>query len=188
MNADDVFQVFRDTKALLAGHFELRSGLHSDQYFQCAIVLQHPRVAARLCEALAERWRARGAAVDSVISPAMGGIVIGQEMGRALDKRAIFVEKQDGKLALRRFAIAPGERFVVAEDVMTRGGRIQETIDIVRARGGVVESVCVLVDRSGGKALFDVPVVSLLQWEPVTWDSAACPLCRQGVPVAHPGS
>jgi len=188
MKPDDVLQAFRDTRALLSGHFELRSGLHSDQYFQCALVLQHPRVAERLCAALAERWRARGTEIDSVISPAMGGIVVGQEIGRALDRRAIFVEKQDNKLKLRRFAIAPGERFVVAEDVMTRGGRIQETIDIVRAHGGVVDAVCVLVDRSGGKAAFDVPVVSLLQWEPVTWQPAECPLCAQGIPATHPGS
>lgn len=188
MKPDDVLQAFRDTRALLSGHFELRSGLHSDQYFQCALVLQHPRVAARLCDALAERWKERGASVDAVISPAMGGIVVGQEIGRALDRRAIFAEKQDNKLALRRFTIAPGERFVVAEDVMTRGGRIQETIDIVRAHGGVVDAVCVLVDRSGGKASFDVPVISLLRLEPVTWQPAECPLCRRGVPITHPGS
>lgn len=188
MTADEVFKCFRDTRALLSGHFELRSGLHSDQYFQCALVCQWPRVAQRLCEALAEKWKARGAKIDTVIAPAMGGLVIGQELGRALDKRFIFVEKQDNKLALRRFAIQSGERFLVAEDVMTRGGRIQETIDIVRANSGVVDSVCVLVDRSGGKASFDVPVISLLQWEPVTWKPEECPLCKQGVPVAHPGS
>lgn len=188
MKSDEVFQIFRDTKALLAGHFELRSGLHSDQYFQCAIVLQYPRMAERLCRALAALWQQRGSRADGVISPAMGGLVIGQELGRALDLRTIFAEKQDNKLVLRRFSIAPGERFIVAEDVMTRGGRIQETIDIVRARGGVVDAVCVLVDRSGGKAAFDVPVVSLLQWEPVTWKPGDCPQCRQGIPVAHPGS
>lgn len=188
MKSEEVFHIFRHTKALLSGHFELRSGLHSDQYFQCAIVLQYPRTAERLCAALAREWLKREARVDSVIAPAMGGLVIGQELGRALDRRFIFVEKQDNKLALRRFRIAPGERFVVAEDVMTRGGRIQETMDIVRAHGGVVDSVCVLVDRSGGKVTFDVPVVSLLQWEPVTWPPADCPLCRKGVPLEHPGS
>lgn len=188
MKSEEVFQVFRETKALLAGHFELRSGLHSDQYFQCAIVLQYPRIAERLCAALADLWLQRGSRADGVISPAMGGLVIGQELGRALDKRTIFAEKQDNKLALRRFSIAPGERFLVAEDVMTRGGRIQETIDIVRSRGGVVDAVCVLVDRSGGKAAFDVPIVSLLQWEPVTWKPDECPLCKKGVPATHPGS
>ncbi|HMP76015.1 MAG TPA: orotate phosphoribosyltransferase [Kiritimatiellia bacterium] len=188
MKSDEVFQIFRETRALLSGHFELRSGLHSDQYFQCAIVCQWPRVVERLCAALAENWRKLGTSVDAVIAPAMGGLVIGQELARALDKRYIFVEKQDNVLALRRFAIKPGERFLVAEDVMTRGGRIQETIDIVRAHGGVVDAVCVLVDRSGGKVTFDVPVISLLQWEPVTWKPEDCPLCKKCVPVAHPGS
>lgn len=188
MKSDEVFQIFRDTQALLSGHFELRSGLHSDQYFQCAMVLQYPRIAERLCAELARRWQTDGRTADGVIAPAMGGLVIGQELGRALDRRFIFAEKQDGKLALRRFDIRPGERLLVAEDVMTRGGRIQETIDIVRARGGVVDSVCVLVDRSGGKVAFDVPVVSLLQWEPVTWRPEDCPLCKQGVPAKHPGS
>lgn len=188
MKSDEVFQVFRDTQALLSGHFELRSGLHSDQYFQCAIVCQWPRIVEQLCRALADNLRELGTSVDTVIAPAMGGLVIGQELARALDKRYLFVEKQDNKLALRRFAIKPGERFLVAEDVMTRGGRVQETVDIVRAHGGVVDSICVLVDRSGGKVAFDVPVVSLLQWEPVTWTPNECPLCKQGIPVTHPGS
>lgn len=188
MKSEEVFQIFRETDALLSGHFELRSGLHSDQYFQCALVCQWPRVVESLCEALSEKWRARNAEIDTVIAPAMGGLVIGQELARALNKRFIFVEKQDNRLQLRRFAITPGERFLVAEDVMTRGGRIQETIDIVRAHGGIVDSVCVLVDRSGGKATFDVPVVSLLQWEPVTWKPEDCPLCKQGTPLTHPGS
>ncbi len=188
MQSDEVFRIFRETKALLSGHFELRSGLHSDQYFQCAIVMQYPRIAEKLCQALAVLWQKLGHQVDSVIAPAMGGLVIGQELGRALDRRFIFAEKQDGVLVMRRFEIQPGERFVVAEDVMTRGGRIQETLDIVRARGGVVDAVCVLVDRSGGKAKFDVPVVSLLQWEPVTWKPEACPLCQKGIPATHPGS
>lgn len=188
MNAEDVFRIFRETKALLSGHFELRSGLHSDQYFQCAIVMQYPRIAEKLCAALAANWQALDREVDAVIAPAMGGLVIGQELGRALDRRFIFAEKQDGKLMMRRFEIKPGERFLVAEDVMTRGGRIQETIDIVRARGGIVDAVCVLVDRSGGKVKFDVPVVSLLQWEPVTWKPEECPLCKQGGAATHPGS
>lgn len=188
MQADDVFHIFRETGALLSGHFELRSGLHSDQYFQCAIVCQWPRLLERLCAELAERWRSLRRGVDTVIAPAMGGLAVGQELARALDKRFIFSEKEDGRLALRRFSIRPGERFVVAEDVVTRGGRVQETIDLVRARDGVVEGICVLVDRSGGKATFDIPVISLLKWEPVTWKPEECPLCAQGVPLVHPGS
>ena len=157
MTSDDVFKIFRETKALLSGHFELRSGLHSDQFFQCALVLQYPDAAERLCAELVKRLPA--ATKADVISPAMGGLFIGHEMGRAMRVRHIFAEKQDNKLVLRRgFKIEPGQHFIVAEDVMTRGGRIQETIDIVRSRGGIVDGVAVLVDRSGGKAKFDVPV------------------------------
>lgn len=192
MKQEEIFNTFRETKALLAGHFELRSGLHSDQFFQCALVLQHPRVAEKLCKAVVEKLRAEKGhtlKVDGVISPALGGIPVGHEIGRALGVRAIFAEKDQGKLVLRRaFEVKPGERFVVAEDVVTRGGRVQETMDIVRERGGVVEAVCVLVNRSGGRAQFDAPLFSLLEWEPATWQPAECPLCRQGVPVDHPGS
>ncbi|MCS6771154.1 MAG: orotate phosphoribosyltransferase [Kiritimatiellae bacterium] len=188
MQAAEVFQIFRETGALLSGHFELRSGLHSDQYFQCAIVCQWPRMLERLCSALAHRWESTGLPIDSVIAPAMGGLAVGQELARALDRRFIFAEKESGRLALRRFAIRAEERFLVAEDVVTRGGRVQETIDLIRAQGGVVQGVCVLVDRSGGKAAFEVPLISLLEWEPVTWTPAECPLCKQGVPLVHPGS
>ncbi len=192
MKQEDVFKMFRDTNALLSGHFELRSGLHSDQFFQCALVLQYPQIAEKLCKAVVERMRAeRGHTlkVDGVISPALGGIPVGHEVGRALGVKAIFAEKQDGKLVLRRaFEIKPGERYVVAEDVITRGGRVQETMDIVTARGGIVEAIAVLVDRSGGRAQFSAPVFSLLQWEPTTWEPASCPLCKKGSKAVHPGS
>ena len=194
MTGDDVLKAFEDTNALLSGHFELRSGLHSDRYFQCAMLLQYPAVTARLCGALVESLRGSKNfeinSVQTVIAPAMGGLVVGHEIGRALDRRSIFVEKdREGRLELRRgFRINPGERFVVAEDVITRGGRVQETIDIVRAFGGVVEAVAVLVDRSGGQAKFDVPVFSLLQLTPITWTPAECPLCARKIPIDHPGS
>ena len=190
MTSDAVLDIFRSTRALLSGHFELRSGLHSNQFFQCALLLQHPRLAEQLCGALMQRIRATGLpAPQTVISPAMGGLFVGHEMGRAFGVRHIFAEKQDNKLVLRRgFKIEPGETFLVAEDVMTRGGRIQETIDIVQARGGVVGGVAVLVDRSAGKVSFPMPVHSLVQMAPVTWSPAECPLCKQGLPVEHPGS
>ena len=192
MKQEEIFKVFRETNALLSGHFELRSGLHSDQFFQCALVLQHPRIAERLCKAVVEKLRAeRGHSlrVDGVISPALGGIPVGHEIGRAFGVRAIFAEKDEGKLVLRRaFQVKPGEHFIVAEDVVTRGGRVQEVMDIVKARGGIVEAVLVLVNRSGGRAQFDAPLVSLLEWEPSTWPPGECPLCRKGVPVEHPGS
>ena len=192
MDAKEALKIFTDTQALLHGHFELRSGLHSDQYFQCALVLQYPRIAEQLCAAVVSKMRAQLGAnlkVDGVISPALGGIPVGHEFGRALGVRAIFAEKEQGKLVLRRaFQIKPGERFVVAEDVITRGGRVQEVVDIVTARGGVVAAIGVLVDRSGGTAKFEAPVFSLVQMTPQTWTSAECPLCKQGSKAIHPGS
>ena len=188
MTAEEVLQTFRDAHALVNGHFVLRSGLHSRQFFQCAMLLEHPRTAEKVCAALAAKLA--GIECDAVISPALGGIVVGHEVGRALGKRHIFAEKDDGRLVLRRgFIIAPGERFVVAEDVVTRGGRVQETVGIVRARGGVVAAVAVLVDRSGGMAPdFGCPFVSLLKLEVETFDPANLPPDLAGTPAIKPGS
>jgi orotate phosphoribosyltransferase len=187
----NLLKKFEETRALLTGHFELRSGLHSNQFFQCALLLQYPRIAGEVCEALVEKIKAElgELEIDTVIAPALGGISVGHEVGRALGVRFIFAEKNaEGALMMRRFKIAPGERFLVAEDVITRGGRVQETVDIVQAHGGVVQAIGVLVNRSGGKAQFDAPLVSLLEMEPVTWEPAACPLCKDGLPLVHPGS
>ncbi len=188
MTDSEVLQIFRDTQALLEGHFLLRSGLHSRQYFQCALVLQHPRIAARLCAALAEKLGGTGATV--VVSPAMGGLFVGHEIGRALDLRHIFTEKNAaGRLELRRnFQIGPGEKALVVEDVITKGGRVQETIDIVRQKGGQLAAVGALVDRSDGKVEFGVPLQSLLRCYVETFSPADCPLCRAGAPVVKPGS
>lgn len=190
MKQEEVLNLFEETGALLNGHFELRSGLHSNQFFQCAHLLQHPRISGQLCEALVEKMKVEIDAldVDTVIAPAMGGITIGHEVARALDVRFIFVEKEDNVLKLRRFDIQDGERFAIAEDVVTRGGRVQETIDIVEQNGGVVAAIGILVNRSGGKASFDAPLVSLLDIDPVTYDPAECPLCREGQDLVHPGS
>ena len=192
MTQGEMVGEFRKTGALLNGHFELRSGLHSAEYFQCALLLQFPAVAEKLCRALVEKMRASpagAAAVDCVISPAMGGLFVGHEIARALGTRHIFAEKEAGGLAVRRgFQARKGEKFIVAEDVVTRGGRVQETIDIVEKAGGVVAAVAVLVNRSGGKASFKHPLFSLLDMEPVTYEPDACPLCRRGEPMAHPGS
>jgi orotate phosphoribosyltransferase len=181
---NDVLELFRQTNALLDGHFLLRSGLHSRQYFQCALVLQWPRQAERLCGALA----ARLPRADLVISPAMGGLFVGHEVARALELRHVFVEKDsEGKLRLRRsFEIAG--KVIVVEDVVTKGGRVRETIDIVRERGGQVVAVGALVDRSEGKVNFGVPLESLLRLRIETFEPATCPLCRAGVPVVKPGS
>ena len=179
MTDAEVLQVFRDTRALFDGHFVLRSGLHSRQYFQCAMVLQHPRVA-----------ELKNAGAQVVISPALGGLFVGHEVARALDVRHIFVEKNSaGKLELRRgFQIARGERVLVVEDVVTKGGRVRETLDIVRALGGKVVGVGSLVDRSGGKVDFGIPLESLLRLSVDTFDPTTCPLCQAGTPVLKPGS
>ena len=190
MTEKDILKTLEDTGALLSGHFELRSGLHSNRFFQCANVLRFPRIAGLLCDELVTRMNAamQAGAVDGVISPALGGILVGHEVARAMDVKCVFAEKQDNKLVMRRFSLKPGERYVVAEDVITRGGRVQETIDIVKAAGAEVVAVLVLVDRSAGKAAFDYPTFSLLQMAPEVWEPAACPLCAQKKPFMHPGS
>jgi orotate phosphoribosyltransferase len=191
MTENEVFQVLEETGALLSGHFELRSGLHSDRFFQCAFVLRYPRVAERLCKDLASRIiddLGGSVGADGVISPALGGLLVGHEIARALDLPSVFAEKSEGKLVMRRFEIDRGGRYLVAEDVVTRGGRVRETMDIVLAGGGKVIGVAALVDRSGGQADFGAPFWSLLKMTPVTWDRAECPLCRKGVPYVHPGS
>lgn len=189
MNEQEVLKALADTGALLEGHFELRSGLHSANFFQCANLLRYPRVAEKLCAALADMLPLEiKEQVTTVISPALGGILVGQEVARALDKISIFAEKQDGNLVLRRFTIPKDEPVLVAEDVVTRGGRVQETIDLVRAAGGRVVAAVTLVDRSGGTAKFDVPHYSLLRMSPVVWQPSDCPLCAKGGKAVHPGS
>ena len=203
MTEQEILQTFADTGALLEGHFELRSKLHSDRYFQCANVLRYPRIAARLCDELVAKMSAACdiGKVDGVISPAVGGILVGHEVARALDTKCVFAEKvQAGdevdatgkpvtKLAMRRFSLKPGERYVVAEDVVTKGGRVQETIDLVQAAGAEVAAVVLLVDRSKGSVKFgDIPMFSLVQIQPTTWEPAACPLCAAGGHPVHPGS
>jgi len=184
----EVLDLFRSSRALLEGHFILRSGLHSRQFFQCALLLQHTAIAARVCGALAEK--VRGLEAARVISPALGGIIVGHEVARALGRPHIFVEKENNALVLRRgFAIGAGERFIVAEDVVTRGGRVQETIDIVRAHGGVVAAVAALVDRSGGQLPdFGCPFISLARLNAETFSADQVPADLAGVPAIKPGS
>jgi orotate phosphoribosyltransferase len=186
--SEDFLALFRQTGALLDGHFILRSGLHSRQFFQCALLLQHTAIAADVCGRLADKLR--NLECDAVISPALGGIIVGQEVGRALGKRHIFAEKEAGGLVLRRgFQIAPNERFIVAEDVVTRGGRVQETVDIVRAHGGKVAGIGVIVDRSGGKRPdFGCPFVSLIEMNVETFAAENLPEDLAQVPAIKPGS
>jgi len=209
MTRDALLDLYRRSGALLEGHFRLTSGLHSPGYLQCALVLQHPEQAEALGRAIGDRVRELGATV--VLSPALGGVVIGHEVGRALGIRAMFAERQDGKLALRRgFAIAPADRVLVVEDVMTTGGSTRETIEVARAAGGQVVGTASIVDRSpsvvrdpqdgsepgrgetgSGQASslrFDVPCVTLLRIDLPTYEPERCPLCAQGLPVVKPGS
>ena len=187
MTEAEVLTIFRHSGALLEGHFRLSSGLHSPGYLQCALVLQHPREAEVLGAALGALVRPLG--VQTVLSPALGGIVIGQEVGRALGVRAIFAERQDGTLTLRRgFALDPGEKVLVVEDVVTTGGSTRETMEVARAAGAVVVGACAIVDRSGGKQGLDVPFHALLPMEVKAYGADECPLCRQGVAVVKPGS
>jgi orotate phosphoribosyltransferase len=187
MTRDELLEIYRTSGALLEGHFRLTSGLHSPGYLQCALVLQHPRHAEALGRAIAERVRGLRATV--VLSPALGGVVIGQEVGRALDVRAIFAERQDGKLALRRgFTLAGTDRVLVVEDVMTTGGSTRETMEVATAAGGQVVGTASIVDRSGGAIRFDVPFTSLLEMALPTYEPEKCPLCAEGLAVVKPGS
>jgi orotate phosphoribosyltransferase len=187
MTKDEVLQVFRDTGALLEGHFILRSGLHSRQFFQCALALQQMPIVEKLGGALAAKVRSLG--VATVVSPAMGGLVIGQEVARQLGVRFIFVEKEEGKLALRRgFKIASGEKMLIVEDVVTKGGRVQETIDIVRANKGVVAGVAMVVDRSNGAVNLGVPTFSLLSLQVEAFEADKLPPDLAGAPAVKPGS
>jgi orotate phosphoribosyltransferase len=194
----DVLALFKQTGALLHGHFILRSGLHSREFFQCALLLQDAPVAAQVCGELAAKLRPFHDATENVVngrkptvvSPAVGGIIVGQEVARHLGTRHIFVEKDgSGGLVMRRFEVVPGERFIVAEDVVTRGGRVQETIDIIRNLGGVVVAAGSIVDRSGGNLPdFGCPFVSLIQMTPETFPADALPEDLVGIPAVKPGS
>ena len=187
MTKDEVLQIFRDTGALLEGHFILRSGLHSRQFFQCALALQQMPIVEKLGAALTVKVRSLG--VPTVISPAMGGLVIGQEVARQLGARFIFVEKEEGKLALRRgFKIAPGEKMLIVEDVVTKGGRVQETIDIVRANQGIVAGVAMIVDRSNGTVDLGVPTFSLLSLKVEAFEANKLPPDLAATTAIKPGS
>lgn len=187
VTSQDVLDLFRTRGALLEGHFRLTSGLHSPNYLQCALVLQHPPDATAFGAAIAERVRAAG--VQVVLSPALGGIVIGQEVARALGVRAIFAERQDGALTLRRgFSLEAGERVLVVEDVVTTGGSTRETIAVARALGAQVVGAASIIDRSGGQQTVDVPYTALATLSVPTYQPEACPLCAEGRPVVKPGS
>jgi len=187
MTDNEILQIFRENGALLEGHFVLSSGLHSDRYVQCALVLQHPKVAERLCSELAAKLEGLGARV--VAAPALGGILVAHEVGRALGIRALFTERQEGVMTLRRgFTLEPGEPALVVEDVLTTGLSTRETMKCIEDAGGKVLGAGSLIDRSGGVTDLGVPRSALLTLTIRNYDPAECPLCKSGVPVVKPGS
>jgi orotate phosphoribosyltransferase len=187
VNAEQVIDQFRATGALLEGHFQLSSGLHSTVYLQCALVLQFPERAEAFGRALAEKFQGQGIAL--VASPAIGGIVIGHEVARALGARFVWTEREAGQMTLRRgFTIAPGEKTLIVEDVITTGGSTRETIEAVRSTGADVVGAASIIDRSGGAADVGVLLTSLASLRVLSVESSACDACKLGEPVTKPGS
>lgn len=184
---EEALSIFKETNALIEGHFVLRSGLHSGHFFQCAMVGQYMDKVTRLAELIIQKLPTTD--FDTVLAPAMGGLVIGQEVARQLNKRYIFVEKNEGKLELRRgFKITPGEKILIVEDVVTRGGRAQESLDIAQGAGAEVTAIALLVDRSEGKAAFNVPHISLLKMTYPTYEADKLTPELAAIPVTKPGS
>ncbi len=194
MTEREVLEIFQKSGALLSGHFRLSSGLHSGKYLQCALVLQHPDLAEKLCRELTSRLELSRSKIDAVVSPAIGGIVVGQEVASFLGGRAIFCEREEGKMKLRRgFKIGKGERVVVVEDVITTGGSVKEIIEIVKKMGGKIEGMGVIVDRSKPSlsdelANLNLPLKSLLRIDIETYSPEECPICKKGIPLQKPGS
>ncbi len=195
MTDEDVLNIFKENDALLKGHFLLTSGLHSDRYVQCALALQHPAIAERLCSELAARVKAdpKIGRIDLVIAPALGGVIVAHEVARALGVRALFTERQDKTMSLRRgFQIEPGERCLVVEDVVTTGGSTREVIEVVAQHGGVAVGAGSLIDRSlkkdGSVADLGLPRRALATLEVSTYAPEDCPMCREGSIAIKPGS
>lgn len=187
METDAVIERFRATGALLEGHFILTSGLHSANYLQCALLLQHPAEAEQFGRAIAEHFM--NEEIQLVASPAIGGIVIGHEVARQLGARFIWTERDNGRMTIRRgFSVSPGERTLVVEDVITTGGSTLETVETLRAAGADVIGAASIIDRSSGKAEVGVPRIALATLDVPSVDPSTCELCRQGIPAIKPGS
>ena len=186
MTEGEILEIFKESSALLSGHFKLSSGKHSDTYLQCALVLADPSRAEKLCVALAEKWR--DAQIDTVVGPALGGVVVAYELARALGARGIFAERKDGLMMLRRgFGIRPGERVLLVEDVVTTGGSAMEVVEIIKAAGAELVGVSALIDRGGGKA-FPCRFEALASVQCPAYEPDECPLCERGEPIVKPGS
>lgn len=187
MNAEQVIDEFRKAGALLEGHFQLTSGLHSTVYLQCALVLQFPEKAESFGRAISEKYRDDG--IELVASPAIGGIVIGHEVARALGARFIWTERQDGEMTLRRgFSVSPGEKTLVVEDVITTGGSTRETIEALQRAGANVVGAASIIDRSGGTADVSVPRMALASLKVLSVEPAVCDACKLGDPAVKPGT
>jgi orotate phosphoribosyltransferase len=187
MEREKILGIFRSTEALQHGHFRLTSGLHSPEYFQCAKVLQYPEHNEFLCGEIAAHFRVEK--VNVVIAPAIGGIMVGQEVARQLRARGIFAEREDAAMSLRRgFYVDEGERVLVCEDVVTTGGSVQEVVDLVKARGGTVVGVASIVDRSREPVNFGAEFFSLLKMDVPVYQPDSCPLCKENMPIVKPGS
>lgn len=187
MTDQEILEIFKSTNALLEGHFLLTSGRHSNKYFQCAQILQYTKQTSLICKIIADEFHEKN--IDTVVAPAIGGIVVGQEVARQLGARFIWAEREDNQMKLRRgFEIKPGENVLVCEDVITTGGSVQEVITIAKNAGANVVGVGVIVDRSNGKVNFGVPIKSTLQLEVVSYAAEECPLCKQGLELVKPGS
>ena len=187
MTEQEVKDLLIKTNAIMEGHFLLTSGLHSPHYVEKFNMLQHPAYTEKLCQAMAEKFK--GQNIQTVVGPVTGGILLAHETGKALGTRAIFTERENGKMTFRRgFSLQPGERVLIVEDIVTTGGSIKEVIDVVKAQGGIPVAVSMLVDRSGGKASFgDVPCTALLHLNVETYKPEECPLCKQGIPMTKRG-
>ncbi len=187
MTREEKIQLLKDAQVLQTGHFRLTSGRHSEQYMQCARVFEHAKYAEPICKDIADAFRDEK--IDLVIGPAVGGIIITYEVARQIGVRNIFAERENGAMTLRRnFAIEPGARVLVVEDTITTGGSVKEVIALVKANSGVVVGVGSVVDRSNGAVDFGVPLHAAVSMEVVSYDSAECPLCKQGLPITKPGS
>jgi len=187
LSNEKILKIFEETEALLRGHFLLTSGRHSSIYFQCAKVLQYPHYTEMLCGVIAEHFK--NFEIDTVISPAIGGIIVGQEVARQLNKRSIFAEREDKALTLRRgFELNAGEKVLICEDVVTTGGSVFEVIEIAKKAGAEIAGIGFIVDRSSGKVNFGFPQISTIKVDAVSYSPEECPLCKENIPFVKPGS
>ncbi|MCK8827755.1 orotate phosphoribosyltransferase [Natroniella acetigena] len=187
MKEEQVIEIFKETGVLQEGHFKLSSGLHSDQYLQCAQVLQHPIHAQKLAEGLAAKFT--DLEIDLVVGPAMGGVTLAYAVGLAMEQKTIFTEREEGEMTLRRgFQINPDDKILVVDDVLTTGKSVREVIEVIEQNGAELAAVGTLVDRSNGQVDFGVPTESMLAVDVKTYEPDECPMCEQGLKIDKPGS